>query len=157
MSLLIVKLKGPLISILCWQKPSRIYKPEYTKFVTIFFINLIDFIKKIAVLVGEWFLLWIYKYHLVESNLVFVMLLLLKECFLYCRNKTFLCEALKQPNRWTRTWPRILTAVFLLLLTTFKHSLYKRKYMSYKYIYTTIYGHFLVLGKNWYMYVSKKA
>ena len=43
-----------------------------------------------------------------------------RQCFLYCRNKTFLCEALTQPNRWTRTWPRILMVVFLFLLTTSK-------------------------------------
>ena len=78
--------------------------------------------------------IWLNGIHI--SKLMFVMLLLLKECFLYCRNKTFLCEALKQPNRWTRTWPRILMAVFLLLLTTFKHPLFERKYV-YTFIYET--------------------
>ena len=49
-----------------------------------------------------------------------VFVVLWRQCFLYCRNKTFLCEALTQPNRWTRTWPRILMVVFLFLLTTSK-------------------------------------
>ena len=61
------------------------------------------------------------------------MLLLLKECFLYCGNKTFLCETQKRPNRWTRTWPRILMAVFLLLLTTFKMLKYwKTEILKYR-------------------------